>query len=186
MNIQSSSANYLNLMNDRILERTMQFKNVESLLSPRPQSTLCTMLIDTILPHESCKAVILHYNSNSNSNSNFNSNSNSCNTNGKWCKYINNIDTESILKNQVYALQHAPHTKYVPDSSSDLYKLQEVKSYKNSKCAYLNTEVQPLQPIQPSPSHASSHAYSHDSSHASSHSILFNESTRQMLKNNNF
>ena len=85
MDFKSSSAKNLNTMNYRILERTMQFENIEALISPRPQSTLCTMPLQNIIPHESCKAIILNYENNYNFNSTTNSNANTCNINGKWC-----------------------------------------------------------------------------------------------------
>ncbi len=170
MDFQTSSANNLNLMNYKILERTMQFKNVEALISPRPQSTLCTMPLQNIIPHESCKSIILNY-----ENTEHTTNSeNTCNINGKWCKYVNNIDTESILKNQVYALQHAPHTKYVPDSCSELYKSNTIKTYnKNSKHSNLN-----------STNTTNSTNMESNSSPNLNLSVVFNQDTRQILKNN--
>ena len=167
MDFHSNSANNLNTMNYKILQRTMQFENIEALISHRPQSTLCTMPLETIIPHESCRAIILNYEHTDITNSD----TNTCNTNGKWCKYVNNIDTESMLKNQVYALQHAPHTKYVPDSSSDLYKSNTIKTYnKNSKqCKRAN----PTNPTNPTNPNIESYI-----------PTLFNQDTRQMLKNN--
>ena len=172
MNFQSNSANNLNIMNYKILERTMQFENIEALISPRPQSTLFTLPLQDIIPPESCKSIILNYENNYNFNSTTNSNANTCNINGKWCRYVNNIDTESILKNQVYALQHAPHTKYVPDSCSDLYKSNTIKTYnqraKQSTYSNLSNQNNPITPINPDPPF----------------SVVFNQDTRQILKNN--
>jgi hypothetical protein len=166
-NYLSNTSNYSNYINKRILERTMQFENIEALISPRPQSTLCTMPLQNIIPHESCKAIILNYENNYNFNSTTNSNANTCNINGKWCRYVNNIDTESILKNQVYALQHAPHTKYVPDSCSDLYKSNTVKTYnKNAK----QSNPYNLNNVPSIPN--------------TNFSVVFNQDTRQILKNN--
>lgn len=169
MNFQSNSANNLNIMNYKILERTMQFENIEALISPRPQSTLFTLPLQDIIPPESCKSIILNYENNYNFNSTTNSNANTCNINGKWCRYVNNIDTESILKNQVYALQHAPHTKYVPDSCSDLYKSNTIKTYnqraKQSTHSNLSNQNNPINPDPP-------------------FSVVFNQDTRQILKNN--
>ena len=166
MDFKSSSANNLNTMNYKILERTMQFENIEALISPRPQSTVCTMPLDNIILNESCRSIILNY-ENTNSTT---SDTNTCNIDGKWCKYVNNIDTESILKNQVYALQHAPHTKYVPDSSSELYKSNTIKTYnKNAKQSTHSNINNPNNP------NIESHI-----------STLFNQDTRQILKNNKY
>jgi len=171
-NYLSNTGNYSNYINKRILERTMQFENIEALISPRPQSTLCTMPLQNIIPHESCKAIILNYENNYTLNSTT-SNANTCNINGKWCKYVNNIDTESILKNQVYALQHAPHTKYVPDSCSDLYKSNTIKTYNNynkNMKQYNPSNISNIPNIPNIPN--------------TNFSIVFNEDTRQILKNN--
>lgn len=175
MNFQSNTGNYSNYINKRILERTMQFENIEALISPRPQSTLFTLPLQDIIPPESCKSIILNYENNYNFNSTTNSNANTCNINGKWCRYVNNIDTESILKNQVYALQHAPHTKYVPDSCSDLYKSNTIKTYNqrakqstHSNLSNQNNPINPINPINPDPPF----------------SVVFNQDTRQILKNN--
>jgi hypothetical protein len=162
----SNTSNYSNYINKRILERTMQFENIEALISPRPQSTVCTMPLDNIILNESCRSIILNY-ENTNSTT---SDTNTCNIDGKWCKYVNNIDTESILKNQVYALQHAPHTKYVPDSSSELYKSNTIKTYnKNAKQSTHSNINNPNNP------NIESHI-----------STLFNQDTRQILKNNKY
>lgn len=40
--------------------------------------------------------------------------------------YQNQVETESDLRNQGYALSSAPHRHYVPSSSSDLYNLPSV------------------------------------------------------------
>jgi hypothetical protein len=147
----------------------MQFENIEALISPRPQSTVCTMPLDNIILNESCRSIILNY-ENTNSTT---SDTNTCNIDGKWCKYVNNIDTESILKNQVYALQHAPHTKYVPDSSSELYKSNTIKTY--NKNAKQSTHSNINNPNNPNNPNIESHI-----------STLFNQDTRQILKNNKY
>ena len=42
------------------------------------------------------------------------------------CGFINNVDTETILRNQAFALQHADQNVYIPSSQSDLYKVEVV------------------------------------------------------------
>jgi len=45
--------------------------------------------------------------------------------NGPHGAFFNSVDVESTLRNQTVALQHgAPQGVYVPDSKSDLYKVQ--------------------------------------------------------------
>jgi hypothetical protein len=39
-----------------------------------------------------------------------------------FCGFANNVDKESSLRNQFFALQKADQAKWVPDSTSDLYQ----------------------------------------------------------------
>ena len=109
------SENLVNITNERILARTMATGNVEVLISPRPQQTLYTMPLDNINPPPPCKPHILPYVSQPNSYFL------PCTTKGAWSHYSRNINNESILRNQIYALQSAPQAQYVPNSTSDLY-----------------------------------------------------------------
>jgi len=43
------------------------------------------------------------------------------NTQSPWSGFASNVNTESVLRNQVYALQKCSQAVYVPNSSSDLY-----------------------------------------------------------------
>jgi hypothetical protein len=43
------------------------------------------------------------------------------NTQSPWSGFATNINTESELRNQIYALQKCSQSVYVPNSSSDLY-----------------------------------------------------------------
>jgi len=106
----------VNEINDRILARTMATGNIEVLISPRPQPTLYTRpLHNSIPPGPACKPRILTYNSDPKKYFL------PCTKGGTWSQYNQNINTESILRNQVYALQNAPQATYVPNSTSDLY-----------------------------------------------------------------
>jgi hypothetical protein len=44
------------------------------------------------------------------------------NTQSPWSGFASNINTESELRNQIYALQACSQSVYVPNSNSDLYK----------------------------------------------------------------
>lgn len=46
------------------------------------------------------------------------------NTQSPWSGFASNINTESELRNQVYALQKCSQAVYVPSSNSDLYTYQ--------------------------------------------------------------
>jgi hypothetical protein len=41
--------------------------------------------------------------------------------NAPWCGYANNVNQESLLRNQVYALQKCSQSVYIPSSKSSLY-----------------------------------------------------------------
>ena len=43
------------------------------------------------------------------------------NTQSPWSGFASNINTESELRNQIYALQKCSQANYVPNSNSDLY-----------------------------------------------------------------
>jgi hypothetical protein len=49
-----------------------------------------------------------------------------------WSGFVSNINTESILRNQVYALQKCSQATYVPGSKSDLYENDIISSKENS------------------------------------------------------
>ena len=45
------------------------------------------------------------------------------NDKGPWSGFVTHVDTESSLRNQFFALQKCDQGKYIPDSKSDLYKV---------------------------------------------------------------
>lgn len=46
------------------------------------------------------------------------------NRSAPWSGFASNVDVESDMRNQFYALQSCPQSAYIPDSSSDLYTLR--------------------------------------------------------------
>jgi hypothetical protein len=46
------------------------------------------------------------------------------NDSGPWVGYASNVNTESDLRNQFYALQKCSQSVYIPDSSSSLYDVK--------------------------------------------------------------
>lgn len=46
-----------------------------------------------------------------------------------WCGYASNVNEESLLRNQVYALQKCSQSVYIPSSKSSLYVHKTVNSY---------------------------------------------------------
>jgi len=55
---------------------------------------------------------------------------------GPWRAYAQNIDTETMLRNQFYALQNASQSVYVPSSNSDLYKVNVPNGSQMEKTPY--------------------------------------------------
>lgn len=53
--------------------------------------------------------------------------------------YMQNVNTESELRNQIYALQKCPQSEYVPSSKSDLYQYNMIL---NSNLTQSNTVKQ--------------------------------------------
>ena len=43
------------------------------------------------------------------------------NTTAPWSGFVSNVNTESTLRNQIFALQKCEQSVYVPNSTSDLY-----------------------------------------------------------------
>jgi hypothetical protein len=48
--------------------------------------------------------------------------------NGPPKSYFNNVDTETILRNQAFSLQNAEQSVYIPSTKSDLYNVTVVSS----------------------------------------------------------
>ena len=74
------------------------------------------------------------------------------NTTSPWSGFAANINKESELRNQIYALQKCSQAVYVPNSSSDLYqyKFQSTKQpnphellFKNEPFSHFNPNPEP-------------------------------------------
>ena len=113
-NLTSQNSDLVEELNYRILGRNNGYGNSEVFINPRSRPTKYMMPLETIKPI--CNKNILNYNSTT-SNNTLNPNS----LNSPWSGFVSNINNESILRNQVYALQRAPEANYVPSSNSDLY-----------------------------------------------------------------
>lgn len=109
------SENLVSKINERLLARNMASGNIEVLIPPRPQQTLFTMPLHNIIPPAECKSNVLRYNLESEEYFL------PCTTKGAWSNFSSNINNESILRNQIYAIQNAEQAQYVPKSNSDLY-----------------------------------------------------------------
>ena len=84
---------------------------------------------------------------------------------GPWSGYASSVNTESILRNQIFALQKCSQAVYVPSSKSDLYKINFESKHINQPYPNLFKSLTPT----PNP---------HDSLRAQMGHELFNNSTR--------
>lgn len=105
----------VNEINERIFERNLAYGNSDIPISFRSQNTKYTLY--PILDKNQC--------SNSEpTNLPFDTNNmfNPGNSKGPWSGYASNINHESVLKNQINALQNNPKVTYIPEKNSQLYE----------------------------------------------------------------
>jgi hypothetical protein len=105
-------------LNERMVARQFPDKPLAPNFDPRPISTKYSLF--PALDRRAPPSVPIKPTETHNVHSNFSP----ATHNGPPQTYLNNIDTESVLRNQTVALQHGPtQGVYVPNSSSDLYKV---------------------------------------------------------------
>jgi hypothetical protein len=95
------------------------------------------------------------------------------NDSAPWSGYASNINNESELRNQVYALQSCPQAFYIPSSTSSLYNVSWNNNVNNGQQPFPNLFVE-----EPVNSYANANNTNSDIGYA-----LFNNSTRQQLRN---
>ena len=154
----------VNQLNERLYLRNLPMGHLDTLFSFRPQPTKYRHF--PILDNNNCVTKI--------KNVPFNPNImfNPGDTMGPWSGYVSNINKESILKNQISALQNNPRTTYVPHQNSDLYK---------NNIPLSNDSRQPF-PYLFKESNFSKTNVSFFKNNTSN--VLFNNHTRQQLKDN--
>jgi hypothetical protein len=103
--------NTVDIINQKIFTRNIASGNLDVLLSPRPNPTKYVSPFPNTYPP--CRKHILHYTT----TQTFNPGSGL----GAWSGFATNINDESILRNQIHAIQKYPQAPYVPNSDSDLY-----------------------------------------------------------------
>jgi hypothetical protein len=93
------------------------------------------------------------------------------NDKGPWSGYASNINHESELRNQIFALQNCSQAVYIPSSKSNLYQVNWQNANKIQQpfpILFQNEQFCPINP-NPNPNHI---GYA-----------LFNNATRQQTKN---
>ncbi len=73
------------------------------------------------------------------------------NTVSPWSGFATNINTESELRNQIYALQKCSQSVYVPSSNSDLYKYN-FQTRKQTNPHELLFQTESFESFNPNPS----------------------------------
>jgi hypothetical protein len=107
-------------LNDRMASRYFSDSPLQPNYNPRPVPTKYSLfpIIDRKTP---VKEVLLPYVDYSLSN-----NFNPGNAKAPISGFLKNVDTETILRNQAFALQKSDQSVYVPTSQSDLYKVEVI------------------------------------------------------------
>ena len=70
------------------------------------------------------------------------------NAQAPWSGFSNNINTESTLRNQFFALQNCEQSEYVPSSNSDLYqtKIDYKPVQQNHPLLFEKSDLAPFNP----------------------------------------
>jgi hypothetical protein len=157
-----------NLMNEKLYNRNVPSEPLQPYLDVRPTGVRFSVFpIINLRPKANVPIRNLPV---FNQGQNFNPG----NTNGPWSGYASNVNTESILKNQIYALQCNSKAVYVPSSKSDLYNNYNVPH----EPEFQNPENQ----IFPKLFHQETFNEFNPNNHDLGYEI-FNNSTRTQLKN---
>ena len=90
---------------------------------------------------------------------------------GPWSGYSSNVNKESVLRNQIYALQSCSQATYVPATKSDLYQVH----WKEQKQVQ-----QPFPDLFRKETFATEYNQNSNIGYA-----LFNNATRQQIKDTN-
>jgi hypothetical protein len=158
-----------NIINERIYKRNIPSQPLQPYINARPASTKYSIMpiVDPRKPiNEHVKQLPVYNTSNI---------FNPSDRMGPWNGFSNNIDKETELRNQVYALQKCSQAVYVPQSNSSLYNYN-----------FKNKESEGIE--QPFPSLFKLNAFNNNSStnncinKIQKQQQLFNNYTRQQLK----
>lgn len=103
------------MSNDKLFNRNVPSRNLQPYFNVAPVCTKYSVL--PILDVRKTPTEHLHNYSIYNTNNTFNPGTRSA----PWSGYSSKINDESILRNQIYGLQHCSQATYVPSSGSDLY-----------------------------------------------------------------
>jgi hypothetical protein len=103
------------MTNDKLFNRNVPSRNLQPYFNVAPVCTKYSVL--PILDVRKTPTEHLHKYSIYNTNNTFNPG----NGGAPWSGYSSKINDESVLRNQIYGLQHSSQATYIPSSGSDLY-----------------------------------------------------------------
>ena len=150
-------------INQRILARNSDFGNKDTILDARSEPTKYTFPRQYVAPD--CIQRTVEYKTIPSIEE--------TNINNTFKNYEANINKESILRNQVYALQNCPQSGYVPGSNSELYVPSLNTNYDNNTPEVLFPNLFYGNVVQNTDNLGNP---------VSSDKSLFNNDTRQQLK----
>ena len=104
-------------LNNRIFGRNIPSSEIQSCINTRPVSTKYSVMPIMDIRQET--TVELKQSNPHNVSETFNPGS----AKGPWSGFSSNINNESVLRNQFFALQNCEKSVYVPSSTSDLYEV---------------------------------------------------------------
>lgn len=116
MNGTETCANIHSQTNTRIYDRNLPSSMLQPYLDVRAVSTKYSIL--PVVDPRKKNSVKLNVQPTYNVGRTFNPGNDS----GPWSGYASEVNTESELRNQIYALQKCSQSVYVPNSTSDLYQ----------------------------------------------------------------
>ncbi len=103
------------MTNDKLFNRNVPSRNLQPYFNVAPVCSKYSVL--PILDVRKTPTEHLHKYSIYNTNNTFNPGTGGA----PWSGYSSKINDESVLRNQIYGLQHCSQATYVPSSGSDLY-----------------------------------------------------------------
>jgi hypothetical protein len=161
-----SSSGRQNIMNERSYSRNIPSQPLQPYLDARPVLTKYSVL-PVVDPRREIKTPLIQQ-ATYNPQQIFNPGN--VNGSGPWSGFASNVNNESELRGQIFALQECSQATYVPSSKSNLYNVQ----WKNSQ------EIS-----QPFPDLFKKEIFGPTNKNPESNKIgysLFNNATRQQLK----
>jgi len=151
-----------NSINERIYDRNIPSRQLQPYLNVRPVMTKYSIMpiVDPRAPIKTPMVQLPVYNSYNTFNPG--------NTQSPWSGFASNINKESELRNQIFALQKCSQAVYVPNSDSDLYQFGFTSTKKSEQPFPGLFQDEHFNTFNPNPENLGN--------------VTFNNCTRQQLK----